>query len=165
MRWRNSLGTGGVVRPREILDLRGGDQQRNAVGESDGDRARDVFDGGAQASKSHDEQQNSGHDPHQREAADSEAGNDAGHDDDKSARGSADLGARTAQGRDEEAGDDSGVEAGLRRDAGSDGEGHGQRQRHQSHRETCDEIVRKLLGFVALQTLKGAGKPPVSQFQ
>ena len=58
-------------------------------------------------------------------------------------------------------GDDCGVEAGLRRDAGSDGEGHGQRQRHESHRQSGDEIVRKLFNCVAMQTLQGAGKPPV----
>ncbi len=162
MRWTNSLGTVGVVRPRKsLICVEAMSRAMPFVNPMVTGRGM-YLTAAPRPVNPHNEQQNASHDPHQRETGGSEPGNDAGHDDDNSASGPADLGARTAQGRDEEAGDDGSVKPGLRRDAGSNGEGHGQRQRHQSHRETCDEIVRKLLRFVALQTLKGAGKPPVS---
>ena len=128
MRARNSLGTGGRAEAEEVFDLGGGDQQGDAVGEADDDGTGDELDGGAEAGEAHDEQHDAGHERDQREAGDAEAGDDAGDDDDEGAGGSADLGARAAEGGDEEAGDDGGVEAGLRRDAGGDAEGHGERK-------------------------------------
>ena len=41
MRAKNSLGDPAMPRPEEVLDLRGRDQQRDAVGEADDDRPRD----------------------------------------------------------------------------------------------------------------------------
>src|SRR2546430_5012727 len=38
----------------KIFDLRGGDEQRDAVGESYGDGTRDELDGGAEAGEAHD---------------------------------------------------------------------------------------------------------------
>jgi hypothetical protein len=37
------------------------------------------------------------------------------------------------------------IEAGLRRDAGGDAEGHGQRQCDQAHRDSCQQIVKECL--------------------
>ena len=59
---------------------------------------------------------------------------DARHDDDERAGRPADLHVRAAERRDEEAGDDRAVDAGLRRHAGGDRERHRQRQRDAARR-------------------------------
>ena len=53
----------------------------------------------------------------------------------------ADLDARSAERRDDEAGDDRAVDAGLGREAGGDRKRHRERQRDQSDGEPGDEIV------------------------
>ena len=76
---------------------------------------------------------------------------DAGHDDDEGACWAANLHARPSQGGDEEARDDSGVNAGLGLDAGSDTEGHRQRQRDQAYSDAGDEVSREIVPRVATQ--------------
>ena len=148
----------GVLQSEKILDLRGGDQQRDAVGESDGHGARNVFDRRAQAGEAHDQQQHAGHDAHQRQPGHTELGHDAGDNHHERARGPADLGARAAQRRDQEAGHHRGVQAGLRRHAGGDGKRHRHGQRHQAHRHSGDQVLEKLSARVAAQALDRAGK-------
>ena len=80
-----------------------------------------------------------------------EARDDAGDDDDECAGGSADLGARAAQGGDEKAGDDGGVKSGLRRDPGGDAEGHGKRQSDQPHGDPGEQVVQEHLLAVLAQ--------------
>ena len=60
---------------------------------------------------------------------DAELLDDAVDDDDERARRAADLDARAAERRDDEAGDDRGVEAAIGRDAAGDRECDGQRER------------------------------------
>jgi hypothetical protein len=49
---------------------------------------------------------------------------------------------------DEETGDDSGVEPGLRSHAGGDAEGHGKRQRYEANRDAGEKVVQKHLPAV-----------------
>ena len=101
--------------------------------------------------KSHEEQNDAGHDGDHGEAAHAEAGDDAGDDDDECAGGSTDLGARATEGGDEESGDDGGVEAGLRRDAGGDAEGHGKRKCDQADRDAGEQVVEEHLGGIGTE--------------
>ena len=118
-------GDGGGGKSEEVFDLGGGDEEGNAVGEADGDRAGNVFDGRAEARKSHDKKEKAGHDADEREAGHAEFHDDSGDDDDEGAGGAANLGARSAEEGDEESGDNCCVKTNLRGDAGGDGEGHG----------------------------------------
>ena len=149
MRGRNSLGNCAGAQSEEILDLRGGDQHRDAVGESDDDRARNEAHRRAEAGESHRDEQDARHQRDQREAAHSEARHNAGDDDDKCAGGPADLGARAAQRGNQEAGNHRGVEAGLRGYARGDAERHGQRQGHQPDSDAGEQIVQKRLRVIA----------------
>ena len=102
MRPKKSLGTVAVLRPKKVLDLRGSDQHRDAVGEPDGHRPRNELDRRAQPGDAHDHQQNARHDGHHGQARHAEPGDDSGHDDDERARRTADLRARSAQRGDQE---------------------------------------------------------------
>ena len=51
----------GRAQAEEVLDLRGGDQDGDAVGEADDDHARNELDGCAQAGEAHDQEHDSGH--------------------------------------------------------------------------------------------------------
>ena len=70
-------------------------------------------------------------------------GDDAGDHDDERAGRAADLEARSAERRDQEAGDDRAVDAGLRRQARRDRERHRQRQRDQADGDAGDQIGEK----------------------
>ncbi len=144
-------GNGGGAEAEEVLDLGGGDQHGDAVGETDDDHAGNEADGGAEASESHDEENDSGHDGDHGKAGHAEAGDDAGNDDDKGAGGPTDLGARAAEGGDEEPGDHGRIEAGLRRDSGGDAEGHGKRQSDKTHRDSGEQVVEEHLARVGAQ--------------
>ena len=78
---------------------------------------------------------------HMNRPGDAVLGDDAGDHDDERAGGAADLDARSAERRDEEAGDDRAVDAGLRREARGDGECHRERQRDEADRDPGDEIL------------------------
>ena len=147
------------LQPKEIFDLRRGDQQRDAVGEADRHRARNELDRRAQAGEAHDQQQNARHDSDQRQAGHAEFRDDAGDDHDKGARRPADLSARSAQRRNQKPGHDGRIEAGLRRHARGDREGHRQRQRDQSDRHAGDEVLRELSDRVAAQALNRTRQP------
>ena len=131
------------LQAEEIFDLRGRDQQRNAVGKSDDDGAGDELDRVSQTRESEHQQDHARHHRDHQQSVESMFGDDARHDDDESAGGSADLNPRTAQRRNDEPADDCGVDPGLWRDARSDAERHRQRECHQADREARDEIGQK----------------------
>ena len=98
----------------EVLDLRAGDQHGDAVGEADDDRPRNELHRRAQARHAqHDEDDARHHGAHEQ-AVEAVGRDDAGDDHDERAGRSADLGARSAERRNQEAGDDRAVDAGLR---------------------------------------------------
>ena len=78
---------------------------------------------------------------HMNRPGDAVLGDDAGDDDDEGAGRAADLDARAAERRDEEAGDDRAVDAGLGREARGDRERHRERQRDEADGDAGDEIV------------------------
>jgi hypothetical protein len=57
----NSAGTSCDLEAEEVLDLRAGDEHRDAVGEADDDRPRQVLDGGAHAAGAQHDQHHAGH--------------------------------------------------------------------------------------------------------
>ena len=120
------------VEAEEVAQLGAGDEDGDAVREADDDRARDEADGDAHAGEPHDDQHDAGHHRAHEQAVDAVLRDDAGDDDDERAGRPGNLHARTAQRRDDEAGDDGAVDAGLWRQAGGDRERHGERQRHQA---------------------------------
>ena len=81
-----------------------------------------------------------GHQRADEQAFDAVLRDDAGDDDDERAGRTADLQARAAEQRNQAAGDDRGVDAGLRRQARRDGEGHRQRQRDQADGDAGGEV-------------------------
>ena len=132
---QNSPGTLADLQAEEILDLRAGDQHRDAVGEADDDRPRDELDRRAHAGQ---RRERSGCTPaitvHMyRPSMPCFATMPADHHDERAGR-PADLGPRAAQRGDQEAGDHRAVDPGLRRDSGANGERHRQRQGHQADR-------------------------------
>ena len=117
MRGRNSLGTAACAQAEEVLDLRGGDEDGDSVGEADDHHARDEANHCAEAGKAHESRMMPAMSVTMARPLMPKRSNDAGNDDDECAGGSANLGARAAERGDDESGDDGGVEAGLRRDA------------------------------------------------
>ena len=73
----------------EILDLRAGNQDRDAVGEADHNRPRNVFDGLPQSGDPQQHQHEPRHEGAHIQSIDPIFGNDVIHDDDKSAVGPA----------------------------------------------------------------------------
>ena len=104
-----------------------------------------------------------GHHRAHEQAVDAVHGDDPGHDDHERAGGSADLSLRSAQRGDQKARDDGAVDAGLRREAGGDGERHGQRQGHQTDGDAGDNVLQKLAQRVFAEADDGLGQPPVIQ--
>ena len=116
----------------KVLDLRGGDQDRDAVREADRHGPGNVANRRAQAGQAHGEQHHTGHERAGQKPRHAELGHDAGDDHDECAGRPGDLAARAAERGDDESGDDGGVDSGHGRDAGRDGERHGQRQGDQA---------------------------------
>ena len=102
-------------------------------------------------------QQNAGHEGADEQAVEAVAGEDAEDDDDEGAGGATDLVARAAEGGDGEAGDDRGVETGLRRGSGGDGEGHGERQGDEADGDAGDEVGGEFSGAVIAQARTDLG--------
>src|SRR5690606_3369802 len=96
------------------------------------------------------DQDQAGNEGAQQQAAVAEAFDDVEHHRDEGGGGTADLHTRTAQGGDQGAGDDGGVQALVRRRPGSDGQGHGQRQGHDGDGETGDDVAAEIQPRVAV---------------
>jgi hypothetical protein len=146
-------GNGGGAQAEEVLDLGGGDQDGDAVGEADDHHVGDEAHRSTQTGEAHEKKNDSGHDGDHGEAAHAKTGDDAGDNDDEGAGGSADLGAGAAEGRDEEAGDDGGVETGLGSDSRGNAEGHGEREGDQTYCDASEEVVEKHLARVGTESL------------
>ena len=142
----------------EIFDLRGSNQNCDAVGKPDDDHPRNEANGRAQAGQPHRQQNESGHQRDHRQAAHAEARHNARDDHHKCSGRPADLGARSAQRRDQEPGDHRGIQAGLRRNSRSDAKGHGKRQRHQANSDARQKIMQKYLRSVRTERQNRFGK-------
>jgi len=94
----------------------------------------------AETGDGQEQQDDSRHHRHHQQAGQALLGDDAGDDDDEGAGRAADLDARAAQERHEEAADNRGVDARLRRDAGGHAEGHRQRQRDHAHGQAGQQV-------------------------
>ena len=108
------------------------------------------------------DQDDAGHHRAHEQAVDAVLGDDAGHDDDERAGRPADLHVRAAERRDDEAGDDRAVDAGLRRHARGDRERHGQRQRDEADRDAGDQIRDEQLWRVVAEREDRRGQKPAS---
>ena len=102
------------LQPEEIFYLGAGDQDCDAVGESDHDGTRNELDGRAHAGEAQNDQHHAGHHGAHEQAIDAVHGDDARDHDDEGAGGPADLGLRTAQSGDQKSRDDRAIDAGLR---------------------------------------------------
>src|SRR5690606_25281337 len=133
-----------------VADLPHGDDDGDAGREPHRHRVGDVADEGAEAGQPHRHEEPPRHERGDGEPVVSELLDDRVDEDDEGARGPADLDPAPAEGRDEEAGDDGGVEPLLRRDAGGDGEGDGERERDDADDEAGGEVPPELGAAVPL---------------
>ena len=108
----------------KVSNLRAGDQNGDAVGESDDDRTREILDRRAHASDSEEHQQHARHHRAGEQSFDAIFGDDSrDHHDERTGR-AADLCFGTSERGDQEAGDDRAVDARLRTDPRSNRESH-----------------------------------------
>ncbi len=161
MREKNSLGTGRHAQAQQVLDLRGCDEQGDAVGEAEHDGARDELDRVAEAGDGQHEQHHAGHHRDHQQARDAVLRDDAGDDDDEGPGRPADLNPRSAERRDDQPADDRGVDAGLRRHARRDSERHRERQRDDADGDAGDQVGRERLPRVALKRVEQARPPAI----
>ena len=112
----------------EIVHLRHEDDDRDARGESDGHRKRNVFDVSAEPEKPGHHQQQAGDQRREHEAVIAVPVHGERDQRDEGGRRPADLEAAAAQKRDQESADDRRIEPAFRRDAGTDRNRHRQRQ-------------------------------------
>ena len=138
-------GVGRVGEAEEVLQLadgqRDGDTRREPSGDGEGDEADD----GTQLEQTHENEQDARDNGGSNEALHAIGGHDAGHNGGEGRRGTRDLHATATEERDEEAGDDGGVEALFRRDARGDAQRDGKRQRHHGHHDARHDVLRDLL--------------------
>ena len=112
----------------QVLQLTGQDRHRDAAGETNGHGMWDVANQTAEAGEAEKRQHKAGQEHREHHAVDAKPGYGRRDQHNERARRSADLEPAAAQGGDEESADDGGGQAATRRHAGSDGDGHGQRQ-------------------------------------
>src|SRR6185437_10302129 len=101
------------IQPEKIANLSARDQDGDAVGETDDDGAGEVLYGRAHSGDPEDQEEHASHHRDGEQAFKSELSDDAGNDDNESAGWTSDLCFRTAQRRDQKAGHDRAIEAGL----------------------------------------------------
>jgi hypothetical protein len=135
----------------KIFDLAENDEHRDAVGETDDERARKEFDQVTHAHCAHRDQHAARHDGADEQVGVTVLRDDAVHDDDERARRPADLHTRTAQERDDEAGDDGGEDARFRFRTGCDREGDSEWQSDHADRDTCGEVGSETRAVIAAQ--------------
>ena len=141
----------------EIADLRAGNEDRDAVGETDDDRTRNEAHGRSQAGRAQHDEHHAGHQRADEQPLDPVARDDAGDDDDEGARRTANLQARAAQERDDAAGHDGRIDAGLRGQSRRDGEGQRQGQRDEAHRDAGRDVGDGLGAVVVMQRRQDFG--------
>ena len=113
-------------------------------GEAGDDREGDELDDAAQLGQAQGDQDDARHHGGDDQAVDAVLLHDAVDDHDERAGGPADLHPGAAQRRDQEAGDDRGVEALLRGDAAGDGEGDGEREGDDADDDAGEQVVAEL---------------------
>jgi hypothetical protein len=138
----------------KILDLRNEDDDGNAVGETDDYRQRDEADHAAEPECAHGEQHDARHHRGDQQVLHAIVHDDGVDDRDEGPGRAADLHARSAQCRDQEARYDRGPDAGSGRHAAGDRERHGQRQCQHADRDAGGKIAGKLPAVVAAQRIK-----------
>src|SRR5262249_6421079 len=143
------------------FDLGGSDQERDAVGESNDDGARDKAHRGAESGEAQKQKDHAGHDGYDQEAGESVPCNDAGHNDHESAGGAADLNFRSAQSGNQEAPENRGIDAGLGRDTGGNAKRHRQRQSYKADRDTRDHVTDQIAALVAAEAREQLRLPTI----
>src|SRR5262249_16388365 len=116
----------------EITDLRAGDENGNAVCESNDDRSWKILYGSTHARDAEQQEQNTGHHRTNEKAADAVFGNDSCHDYYERAGRAAYLGFRTAERRNQKTSNDGAIKAGLRREPRGNRESHRERKRDEA---------------------------------
>ncbi len=108
----------------------------------------DIFDIGAKAEQAHAQQDEACHQGHQQQAIKAMAVDDGGQQHDEGPGRAADLEAAAAKSRDDEAGDDGGVEAFLGAGMGGNGNGHGKRKGNNGNGQAGYGVAAKAIKSV-----------------
>ena len=116
----------------------------DARGEAGDHRKGNELDGGAQLGQAERDQQQARHDRGDGQSIHAVLLDDPIDDHDEGAGRAADLHPRAAQRRDDEPGDNGGIEPPVGRDPARDGKGDGQRQRHDAHDQAGGQIGPEL---------------------
>ena len=106
-----------------------------------------------------DDEENARHHRAHEQAVDAVLRDDPRDHDDESAGGPADLAARAAERRDQESGDDRAVDPRLRRQAGGDREGHGERERDEADGDAREQIRHEGRAVVRAKGQDGLRQP------
>ena len=129
----------GSVRPnRSLIWLQ--DDQRDAGREADRHGIGNELDEATELQKTDRDQDHAGQHGREQQPVQAVLGHGGGDEHDERAGRPADLEAAPAQRGDQEPAHDGGVETAIRRDAGGDGEGHGQWQRYDGDRKPRDYV-------------------------
>jgi hypothetical protein len=145
------------VQAEKIADLRAGDENGDAVGKANDDRARKIFDGGAHAGDAEKDQEDASHHGAEEQALYAMFCDDAGDDDNEGTGGATDLRFGPAKRGNYESSDDSAVETVLWRNAGGDREGHGERESYEADGDAGGEVREKFLAVVVAEKDYGFG--------
>ena len=124
----------------KLLDLAREDDERNAGGEAHRHRIGDVFDEDAEAQKADRDEDAAGKEGGEDQPVDPVLLHRRRDEHDESSGGATDLKTAAAERRDDEAADNRGVKPTIGRDARSDRDCHGERQRDDGDREPCERV-------------------------
>ena len=147
----------------EIFDLRAGDEDGDAIGESDDDGPGNEFHASAKSGRAHDDEQDSSHDGAHEQAVNAVNGDDPRDHDDERAGRAADLSLGSAEGGDQESGDHRAVDAGLRRESRGDGKCHREWKGDEADCDAGDQVKQELVAVVVPQADDRLRKPAVVQ--
>ena len=128
----------------KILDLTDHNRDGNAECKSRGNRAGDVFEQLAESANAHDDQQDARHDRRKDQAVHAVRRDDPGNDRCKCRGRTGNLHTAAAEERDQESGDNRGIETLLRIDTGSKRKRDGKRQRYDRDDHARDQVLDKL---------------------
>ena len=117
------------------------DDDTDAGGEAEDDRHRNKADHGAEAEEAHKKQHHTGEDGGNLQAVEAVLRGDASEDSDEGAGRPGNLYARAAADRNDETGNDGGIDALFRFDACCDGKGHGKRQGDNADDDAGDDVA------------------------
>ena len=134
-----------IGKAEKVLQLADGQRDGDARGEPGRDSEGHEADKGAQLEQAHEDEQDARDDGGGDEAFYAIGGHDAGDDGGEGRRGAGNLHTAAAEERDEEPGDDGGVEALLRRHPRGDAQRDGKRQRHHRHHDARHDVLGNLL--------------------